>query len=476
MKRIAPLVVIFILTLVAVLPTPFRGQVQAQGSTVWFAEYYNNEYLIGSPAFTRQEGNLQLNWGTNAPGSGVNADNWSARFAADPYFQDGTYRFYILADDGVKLWIDFPPDKKATIDTYNAPKAGVTLTADVTLTAGYHHIQVDFREMTGDAYLYVSWEKLSGGSTSGPGFPVPPQSLNINSWTAQYYNNGALAGAPVVTQVETSPTHNWGVNAPVSGVPADLFSARWTAYPTLNAGTYTITAQADDGVRVYVNGVMLINEFHGASGQTYTNTFNLQAGQHSFVVEYYDYQGNAFLNFNVTLPSSTSSPTTPAGGPTLTVTAYRLNVRSAPRTGEILTKVNRNQVFNILGRNADSSWWQISANGVTGWVSGAYVRAANVGNVPVTWGNTTGQTCPGFLASRLIAGSYGRVLPGDPNNMRSAPNFGATVLGQIPAGAAFYVVAGPTCGDNGAWWQVYYNGVSGWTLEGQYSSYWLEPI
>ena len=38
------------------------------------------------------------------------------------------------------------------------------------------------------------------------------------------------------------------------------------------------------------------------------------------------------------------------------------------------------------------------------------------------------------------------------------------------------VVGGPQCGNSGAWWQVSYNGVTGWTMEGQSSSYWTEAV
>ncbi len=82
--------------------------------------------------------------------------------------------------------------------------------------------------------------------------------------------------------------------------------------------------------------------------------------------------------------------------------------------------------------------------------------------------------CPGAPLSRLVVGGQGRVLPGDPNDIRPAP--GAASIGQIPAGATFMVLEGPTCTPNGiAWWRVSYNGQTGWTAEGQGSTYFVEP-
>jgi uncharacterized membrane protein YgcG len=89
----------------------------------------------------------------------------------------------------------------------------------------------------------------------------------------------------------------------------------------------------------------------------------------------------------------------------------------------------------------------------------------------------TQLTCSGFnLASRLQINGSGRVLPGLPNNLRAQPTSTSKALGQIPAGGVFTVLDGPSCGDQGVlYWLVSYNGVQGWTGEGQGSTYWVEP-
>jgi hypothetical protein len=80
--------------------------------------------------------------------------------------------------------------------------------------------------------------------------------------------------------------------------------------------------------------------------------------------------------------------------------------------------------------------------------------------------------------ARLSIGGRGRVTswPNQPNRVRDYPVFGATVLGYIPVGGVFDVTGGPYCNQGTIWWQVSYNGVSGWTGEGNgYDTYWLEP-
>ena len=122
-----------------------------------------------------------------------------------------------------------------------------------------------------------------------------------------------------------------------------------------------------------------------------------------------------------------------------------------------------------------SQWFLVSYNGITGWTG--------EGNGYGTyWLEPISATPSCVLPNRLVAGGYGRVTPGLPNVVRSAPGTSATgsnsvVIGQIPAGGVFYVLSGPVCGSDGrSWWQVNYNGLTGWTAEGEgYGNYWVEP-
>ncbi len=92
---------------------------------------------------------------------------------------------------------------------------------------------------------------------------------------------------------------------------------------------------------------------------------------------------------------------------------------------------------------------------------------------PVT--ATPAIVCTGSPPQRLAVGMQGRVTPGDSNNFRDAPE--GTILGQIPGGASFTVLDGPACGARSqlTWWKISYAGSSGWTPEGQGTTYWLEP-
>ncbi len=558
--RLIMLLFMAMLVVLAVYPAA------AQSGAVWNAQYFNNGFLLGPAALTRQDSAVAFNWGSTAPAPGVNADGFTVRWGTDVFLPAGTYRFWALADDNVRVNVDY--QFNPLIDTFPQARVGQTISGDIALNTGTHHIQVDYAEAAGDAYVYVTWADLAT-NPSGPNFPVPGSpAVSSGPWTAQYYANTSLSGTPGAIQSESSPTHDWGAGSPVASIPADNFSARWTSTQTLEGGTYQISARADDGVRVVVDGRVVIDQFGFATGQTYTVNIDLSAGTHNFLIEYFEGGGTAFLNFSMTRVGGTGAP--PITGPAATVTgafrlnvranpdpvngailrqiwrnetypivgrnsdtswwqlnvngtigwvnaryvtavnaqnvpvtsttqptpvpppvtgaamtvtgASRLNVRNAPSavTGQVLTRISRGDTFAIVGRNTDTSWWQLNVNGIVGWVNARFVTAVNAQNVPVTSTVSNPPSgpvqCPGFLASRLTVGRLGRVIPGSSNNFRAQPSLSGSILGQIPGGASFTVVAGPQCVSNLAWWQVNYNGVIGWTAEGRSNVYWLEPI
>jgi len=85
------------------------------------------------------------------------------------------------------------------------------------------------------------------------------------------------------------------------------------------------------------------------------------------------------------------------------------------------------------------------------------------------------KTCPDSLPPQLVVGEAARVAPGEANNVRNRPETSGELIGQIPGGALFTVLAGPACGDGFTWWQVQYGDLVGWTVEGN-EDYWLEPL
>ena len=124
-------------------------------------------------------------------------------------------------------------------------------------------------------------------------------SAQSNDWLAQYYDNPNLAGDnPRVARNEASINYRWGEGSPVSGIPDDNFSVRWTKAESFGGGPIRFTATMDDGMRVYLDGKVIIDSWYPSEEHTMTRDVNVTPGIHEIMVEYFEAGGLATAVFN----------------------------------------------------------------------------------------------------------------------------------------------------------------------------------
>jgi beta-glucosidase len=132
--------------------------------------------------------------------------------------------------------------------------------------------------------LYAQGTTLTGVSA----VPIPPSALR--GLKAEFFANRRLEGAPVLTRDEEAVNFDWGMNGPAPGVPADDFSARWTGklVPEVS-GKYRLGATADDGLRVYLDGKLIAEDWTEHAPTTRTAEVTLEAGRsYDLKFEYYE--------------------------------------------------------------------------------------------------------------------------------------------------------------------------------------------
>jgi glucose/arabinose dehydrogenase len=132
---------------------------------------------------------------------------------------------------------------------------------------------------------------------------------------AQYFTNMTLSGSAAVTRCESKVDNVWGSAAPATGVPADGFSARWSGAFDFPAGSTTFTARADDGVRLWVDGALVLDGWKDQGATSYTGTRTLTAGTHQVQVEYYENGYDAVAQVSWATAAAPPPPVTgcPAG-------------------------------------------------------------------------------------------------------------------------------------------------------------------
>lgn len=85
--------------------------------------------------------------------------------------------------------------------------------------------------------------------------------------------------------------------------------------------------------------------------------------------------------------------------------------------------------------------------------------------------------CAAAPRTRLILNERARVLPDDPRpiNLRGGPGTDNNTITSIPILEVFFVLNGPVCNGQYAWYEVQYGDYRGWVAEGDLSSYYIEP-
>ena len=117
---------------------------------------------------------------------------------------------------------------------------------------------------------------------------------------AEYYN-GAITGNPAyVTCDNLSFDHYWRLGGPGNGIGNDFFSARWVGHVFLPAGSYTFRVGADDGIRLWLDGALIINEWRIQGYTEYHTTRSFSTStSHEIRVEYYENDGAARASFRL---------------------------------------------------------------------------------------------------------------------------------------------------------------------------------
>lgn len=175
-----------------------------------------------------------------------------------------------------------------------------TISRTVNLSAGQQVMRVSLDSNGFQPYPAIAdlnYFRLTSAAAGGTGL------------TGSYFSNTSLAGAPILARVEGPIDFAWGANSPSPGiVDIDNFGVRWTGRiqaPT--SETYTFWIFSDDGVRLWVNGVLLLDRWFDQYGpETASTPITLQAGQsYNITLEYYERWAGAEVHL------SWSSPSTP---------------------------------------------------------------------------------------------------------------------------------------------------------------------
>jgi hypothetical protein len=292
---------------------------------IWYAEYFANQEIFPPATIRRYEPgapNLNLDWRGGSPGAGIPPDGFSGVLTRIQEFPStDNYVFDFTVDDGGRVYID----GVLLIDEWrNGPAR--TVQAARSLTKGPHTIRIEFYESSGGARVGLSWKS------------------NYANWRGRYYNNPERSGVPVLVRDDRDElggpglNFDWGFGSPAAEVNIDGFSVDWQRTLNFQAGTYVFTADVDDGVRIYIDGAPIIDNYATSGSRVVTATRVLNAGPHSIQVQYVEYSGQARfqLSWERQLPPSTATAPPPPTPVTPSATPIPVPTATQPPTAVVV--------------------------------------------------------------------------------------------------------------------------------------------
>lgn len=277
------------------VPTP----PQPVPTDTWRAVYFANKDLLGSPVLVQEAPDVNFNWGLGSPGPTVPHDYFSARYERTVALAPGSYLLALRMDDGARLYID---DQLVLDDWRVGPEREL---AAVRTLGSSARLRIDYFEENGEASIAFALTPMAAlpPVLPTPAAPWPAQAPDLvvvqDQWRAQFFNNTDLGGSPVAATYQPRGMYpldmNWGSDAPAPGVGADFWSARYEGRFYFAAGSYDFFAAADDGVRAYVDNILLVNAWYDGYNNRSNRFDQLITGWHTVRVEYYERVGNARL-------------------------------------------------------------------------------------------------------------------------------------------------------------------------------------
>jgi hypothetical protein len=256
----------------------------------------------------------------------------------------GSYRFDITAAGMfaggawsiMQLRIDQVGVASFTVDS----TTWKTFSATVNVGAGAHRVAVAFMN---DYYVAPSTHRdlnvdkiVISVASAPPPPPPPPPGGSGTGLKGDYFDNSDFT-AFKLTRTDPTVDFNWESGSPDASIGPDTWSARWTGQVEAPAtGSYTFTTVSDDGVRLWLNGVLLVNNWTQHAPTENSGSISLTGGlKYALVLEYYEGGGPGMIRLlwsgpgiaKATVPQSRLYPAggSPPPQPTGLVARWRMD-------------------------------------------------------------------------------------------------------------------------------------------------------
>jgi hypothetical protein len=249
----------------------------------FLAEYWNNTDCSGTRVTANTTSNVNYDWGTGSPTTGINPDNfcvqWTNGGVNFPYTD--WYTFFVLADDGFRLYFD-----GQLISDHWIVQSPTWYSISLPVNAGNHVIQLRYYDQTGGAVARMSWVRGRGMIGTYYDTTIP--------------ETGAITDPAFIRRPDAVIQFDWGNHSPLDTndptyyqrMDADTFSARWQGdifIPAAAGCRYvTFTTRSDDGIYLELNGQSIIDNWGPHSPANDSSVQFFCPGRYSLMARYHE--------------------------------------------------------------------------------------------------------------------------------------------------------------------------------------------
>jgi len=277
--------------------------------------------LLFSPLETSANLNYGAGYYTNLCGSGTAANFYSCSANCNPATGDcsGNYVVKWTCDgnttdcrDNESAWSSY--------HKVDSPHPGCNKTVQIDVFSKNCRAGGGWSCGDSDLLGYMVWYSGDCDDPTSEICPSAPSSYPANKWDRVWCswdsnsNNfkNKLQDFPYESDIqfgEKSDIHNNWRSGSVGNIKNDNIGFR--SGRTINvstAGTYKFTLGSDDGIRFWVDNVLLINKWYPRGYTINTVNVDLNAGNHALRLDYFEYEGGARVSFGYELASPEIRP------------------------------------------------------------------------------------------------------------------------------------------------------------------------
>lgn len=246
----------------------------------------------------------------------------------------------------------------------------------------------------------------------------------------EYFGTVNMTGLKL-TRIDPQINFEWGTGAPDPSMAADYFSICWTGFLTPEqSGNYTLYVTSDDGIRLWLDGVMLVDQWKGQAPTEYSAAVTLTAGNpHPIRLDYYENTGGATIKLwwegpgisKQAIPSARLTPDIGLGDRLLDwhrspVNGHYYKIIGPPMTWAVGRShaADMGGYLTTINSAAENTWLIETFRPVT---STAFIGANDIAAEGVwVWDQTGENFWNGAASGTVVPGFYANWNTGEPND------------------------------------------------------------